>query len=66
MAGFIASVLNVSIESVERWPTEKTIDRFHLAVRVHQMKNGQAEPQQGGSADPAMEEKIMDALGFKL
>lgn len=66
MVGVIANVLHTPVHVIERWPPDKTRDYFDTAIEVQQLMNGRAAPEQGDAADPAMDEKIMDALGFKL
>lgn len=66
MVGVIAAVLHTPVNVIERWPPDKTRDYFDTAIEVQQLMNGRAEPEQCDATDPAMEDKIMDALGFKL
>lgn len=66
MVGVIANVLHTPVNVIERWPPDKTRDFFDTAIEVRQLMNGGAVVEQGDATDPAMDEKIMDALGFRL
>jgi hypothetical protein len=40
IAGLISSVLSTPIDTIERWPPEKALDRYAMAIDIYKLTRG--------------------------